>query len=149
MKENTGNLEPKYNIQIFSFGFLVSFVIGFIGFYFLLPITTRIRYNSTGLLILVSMVFIWGIIVGAMVMFGTRRKVIKTTFIHKKDFLDKINISLFQLRYVKELDTEYFVSYKPSIGLKALAIKTNIAFDKNTATISGPIGIIKKLEKNI
>lgn len=149
MIDSMNNLEPKYNVQMFSFGFLISFFLFVVIWYPLYTLTMGKKFTSTGLFISIIASFVIGIVMGAVLMFGSRRKAIKKAFTDKKQFLDKINVSLYQLRYIKDLDTENFVSYKPSIGLKTLAVNTNIAFDKDIATISGPIGIINKLEKNI
>ena len=149
MIDSMNNLEPKYNVQMFGFGFFISFFLFVVMWYPLYILIMGYKFTSTGLFISIIISTVMGMFVGAIIMFDSRRKAIKKTFTDKKQFLDKINVSLYQLRYVKDLDTENFVSYKPSIGLKTLAVNTNITFDKDIATITGPIRIINKLEKNM
>jgi len=145
MKENINPLEPKYNTQAVLIFFLFTFLLWVIVFYLAFPF----KASSTGMLILLFSGLIMGAFVGTIAMFGTRRKTIKISFSNKEEFLDKINVFLFQVGYTKDFNTDNFLSYKPSFRAGIASGRINITLNKNEATISGAKKIIMILEKNI
>lgn len=139
------NLEPKYNYQAFGIVFLFTLITWIIVFY--LFFFSRIRNSSISLLILISSGFVMALFAGAMAMFNTKRKTIKTSFENKEEFINELNIFLFKIGYTKDFNQDNFFSYKPSFRGGILSGNINITLNQHDAEFTGPNIPIKKLEK--
>ena len=139
------NLEPKYNYQAVGIMALFSFILWTIIFYFYF--SSQYSLSSTSLLIIMFSGVIMALVMGAVMMSKTKRKTIKTSFRNKEEFIKELNISLYKIGYTKDFNQDNFFSYKPSFGGGIVSAKINITLNQNDAEITGPIILIKKLEK--
>ena len=142
-EKNMNNLENKYDMMVFWYGFFFTFVFGLLLFYGGYILFSGIRITLINFLFAVIGFALLGTLIGAAFMYTLKLKTIKTNFSDKKDFLDKIDVILHKLGFHKRYERANLKTYFYTFRM----IRINIKLDKNSATISGPIDHIEKLEK--
>jgi hypothetical protein len=138
-------IEPKYNYQVFLIFFLVGFFLWLTMFYLFFNYEYSQMKTITWIILLTGSL-VMGLFLATIVMFSTKRKSITIPFTDKKEFMDKMNIFLFQIGYMKDFNQDNFFSYKPSFKAGVLSGKIYVTLNKNNANIDGPFGHLKKFK---
>lgn len=80
-------------------------------------------------------------------LYRARGWTITIPFDNKEEFMKKLNMFLFQMRFKLESNKEYFFVYK--MGMFSGGYRIAVTLNEKEATIVGPKLLIEKLEKAI
>ena len=92
---------------------------------------------------------ILSLLLGLIMAARMKRETISVTFQDKQTFLERLNIRLAEIGYHPKIQTETFLTFKPSFRGGLLAVKVSVQVESNSVTIVGPKMLLKKLQKRL